>query len=82
MKVASRCSVCLGKYGLATNSEAPDLERGSAIYIEKQLVAFKSGERQHRQMSLVTQGLELGTTRNLAVWHQAMKVTVELSSLP
>lgn len=75
---ASQCSVCHGKDGLATVPDAPNLAGESAIYIEKQLMAFKHGERQHRQMSLIAAGLEDDTIRDLAAWFESMQVTVIL----
>lgn len=77
-KAANMCSVCHGKDGIAVNPEAPNLAGESAIYIEKQLVAFRSGERKHRQMSIIAQGLADEQIKNLAAWYAAMKVSVEL----
>ena len=80
-RAAGQCNVCHGKNGLATNPEAPNLAGESAIYIEKQLAAFKSGERQHRQMSIIASALDIDTIKALAQWYEAMKVTVELPKL-
>lgn len=80
-KKAGMCNVCHGKNGLATNPEAPNLAGESAIYIEKQLVAFRSGERQHRQMTIIAKGLKDDDIKNMAAWYGAMKVTVELPKL-
>ena len=80
-KKAGMCNVCHGKNGLATNPEAPNLAGESAIYIEKQLIAFRGGERQHRQMTIIAKGLKDDDIKNLAAWYEAMKVTVELPKL-
>lgn len=80
-KAANMCSVCHGKNGVAVNPEAPNLAGESAIYIEKQLVAFRRGERQHRQMSIIAQGLSDDQIKNLAAWYAAMKVSVELPNV-
>ncbi len=80
-KAAIQCNVCHGKNGIARNPEAPNLAGESAIYIEKQLVAFKRGERKHRQMSIIAKQLENKDIKNLAAWYAAMKVTVELPDL-
>ena len=80
-KKARMCIVCHGKDGLATNPEAPNLAGESAIYIEKQLVAFRKGERKHRQMTIIAQQLKDEDIKNLAAWYEAMKVTVELPNL-
>ena len=80
-KKARMCNVCHGKNGIATNPEAPNLAGESAIYIEKQLVAFRKGERTHRQMTLIAKQLKDDDIKNLAAWYEAMKVTVELPDL-
>jgi len=80
-KLARQCAVCHGKNGIATNPEAPNLAGESAIYIEKQLVAFKTGERNHRQMSIIAKGLEIEKIKDLAAWYAAMEVTVILPDL-
>ncbi len=81
MKKARMCNVCHGKNGLATNPEAPNLAGESSIYIEKQLVAFRKGERKHRQMTLIAKQLKDDDIKNLSAWYEAMKVTVELPDL-
>ncbi len=80
-KSARMCNVCHGKNGVATVPDAPNLAGESAIYIEKQLVAFRKGERKHRQMSLIAKQLKDEDIKNLAAWYEAMKVTVELPDL-
>ena len=77
-KAAGQCNVCHGKDGLATNPEAPNLAGEASVYIEKQLKAFRSGERQHRQMSIIAQGLDDATIKDLSAWYDAMIVSVEL----
>lgn len=80
-KKARMCNVCHGKNGLATNPEAPNLAGESSIYIEKQLLAFRKGERKHRQMTIIAKQLKDDDIKNLAAWYEAMKVTVELPDL-
>ena len=75
---ARQCSVCHGKDGIAVNPEAPNLAGEASVYIEKQLKAFRSGERVHRQMSIIAQGLDDPTIRAIADWFDAMEVTVTL----
>jgi cytochrome c553 len=75
---ATQCAVCHGPKGIATNPEAPNLAGESAIYIEKQLKAFRSGERRHQQMTIIAKSLSDEDIQNLAAWYSAMKVSVEL----
>lgn len=75
---ASQCAVCHGRDGVATNPEAPNLAGEAAVYTEKQLKAFRSGEREHRQMSIVAKALSDEAIKDLAAWYAAMKISVEL----
>jgi cytochrome c553 len=77
-----QCAVCHGTNGVAVNPDAPNLAGESAIYIEKQLKAFRSGERKHEQMSLMAQGLSDEDIRDLAAWYSAMTVTVTVPKAP
>jgi cytochrome c553 len=59
--------------------QTPCLRAGNvAVYLAKQLKAFKSGERQHEQMSIIADSLSDADIANLAAWLSAMKVTVTL----
>lgn len=78
---ASQCAVCHGRDGVATNPEAPNLAGEASIYIERQLKAFRSGERKHEQMSIIAQSLTDADIADLAAWYAAMKVTVELPKI-
>lgn len=75
-KAASMCSVCHGKNGLSVNPEAPNLAGDSTIYIERQLKAYRGGERQHPQMTIIAQQLSDDQIVNLAAWYAAMQVSV------
>jgi cytochrome c553 len=77
-----QCAVCHGMNGVAVNPDAPNLAGESAIYIEKQLKAFRSGERKHEQMSLMAKGLSDEDIRDLATWYSAMTVNVTLPKTP
>jgi cytochrome c553 len=77
-----QCAVCHGTNGVAVNPDAPNLAGESAIYIEKQLEAFRTGARKHEQMSLIAQGLSDEDIRDLAAWFSAMTVTVTMPKMP
>ncbi len=77
-KKATQCTVCHGRDGIAVNPDAPNLAGEAAGYIERQLKAFKTGERKHEIMSIVAQGLTDEDIANLAAWYSAMKVSVQL----
>src|SRR5262245_33503012 len=75
-KRAIQCAVCHGANGIAVNPDAPNLAGEAAGYIERQLNAFRSGERKNEQMSLMAKDLSDADIQNLAAWFSAMKVTV------
>lgn len=77
-KVKSTCRVCHGLDGLGKMPDVPNLAGEGAIYISKQLKAFRSGERTHQQMSIIAQGLNDEDITNLAAYYAAIKVTVEV----
>jgi cytochrome c553 len=56
----------------------PNLAGESPLYLEKQLNAFRSGERKHEQMSIIAQSLQDNDISDLAAWYSKLKVTVEV----
>lgn len=74
---AMQCAVCHGQNGIAVNPEAPNLAGEAPIYIEKQLKAFRSGERKSEQMSIMAKNLSDDDIGDLAAWYAAIKVTAE-----
>ncbi len=74
-KSAGTCAVCHGQDGIAKVPDAPNLAGNNAVYIAKQLNAFKSGERKHEQMSIIAESLSEADIANLAAWFAAIKVT-------
>jgi cytochrome c553 len=77
-KKAAMCAVCHGLNGIAKNPEAPNIAGDNANYLKKQLQAFKNGERQNPQMSIVAGGLSDEDIADLATWYSSLKVTVEM----
>jgi cytochrome c553 len=76
-KKAQMCAACHGLDGVAKIPEAPNLAGESVIYIDRQLKAFRSGERKHPQMSIIAQGLSDEDIRNVADWYSSIKSTGE-----
>ncbi len=76
-KKAMQCAVCHGLDGIAVNPDAPNLAGEAAIYIEKQLKAFRSGERKNEQMSIMASSLSDQDIADLAAWFSAIKVTAQ-----
>ncbi len=74
-KVRSTCRVCHGIDGIGTNPTVPNLAGESDRYIAKQLKAFRAGERNHAQMSIIAKGLSDDDINNVATYFAAIKVT-------
>lgn len=75
---AQMCAVCHGLDGIAQVPDAPHLAGESPIYLTRQLEAFRSGERQHEQMTIIAQGLSDEDIADLAAWYSSLKITVEM----
>ncbi len=71
---AGMCQTCHGIDGMAKVPDAPNIGGESAIYLERQLKAFRSGERQHEQMSIIAQGLSDEDIDDLVAWYGAIKI--------
>lgn len=74
-KKVRMCQVCHGLDGIGTNPTVPNLAGESAVYLVKQLKAFRSGERTHEQMSIIASGLSDDDIDNVAAYYSAIKVT-------
>jgi cytochrome c553 len=77
-KVQAVCAVCHGVDGIGKNPDVPNLAGESQQYIQKQLKAFRSGGRQHEQMSIIAKDLTDKDIANVADWFSSLKVTVKL----
>jgi cytochrome c553 len=77
-KAVQMCAVCHGINGIGVNPDVPNLAGESTLYLEKQLNAFRNGERKHEQMSIIAQGLKEEDVRELAAWYSGLKVSVEV----
>jgi cytochrome c553 len=77
-KATQICAVCHGLNGIGVNPDVPNLAGESPLYLEKQLNAFRKGERKHEQMSIVAQSLKEEDVRDLVAWYSSLKVTVEM----
>jgi cytochrome c553 len=77
-KVTQMCAVCHGLNGIGVNPDTPNLAGESQFYLEKQLKAFRGGERKHEQMTIIAQGLKVEDIKVVVDWYSKLKVTVQL----
>ncbi|MCP3054246.1 c-type cytochrome [Aurantimonas marianensis] len=78
---AGMCATCHGIDGIAKAPNAPNLAGTNAFYITEQLKAFRSGARQHQQMSIIASGLSDEDIADLAAWYSAIKVTATMPAV-
>ena len=71
------CQVCHGKDGLGTLPDAPHLAGQPAIYLERALKAYRSGERKNEMMNAMTKPLTDEDIRDLAAHYAAIKIQIK-----
>lgn len=77
-KVANMCRTCHGMDGYAQIPIAPHIGGEPEAYLEAQLLAFKSGAREHEMMSLVAAGLSAQQISDVAAWYASHVATATL----
>ena len=75
---AKACAACHGIDGVAKMPHVPNIAGESTIYLEKQLKAFRSGERHDPMMSIIAEGLSDDDIANVSAWYAAIKIEVTL----
>lgn len=75
---ARECRACHGIDGIARMPNVPHIAGESELYLEKQLRAFRSGEREDPQMSVIARRLSDAEIANLAAWYAAIEISVEV----
>jgi len=71
---AAACAVCHGQGGISTLPNAPHLAGQPALYLEEQLRNYRSGKRQHEQMSVVAKPLSDADIGELAAWYASIRI--------
>lgn len=68
-KIANMCRTCHGLDGYALVPIAPHIGGEPEEYLEAQLMAYKTGQREHEMMSVVTSGLSAQQISDVAAWY-------------
>ena len=74
---AQPCAVCHGPLGLSAAPDAPHLAGQPAIYLARQLKAYRSGARSHEVMSVMARGLSDDDITELSAWFASLQVDVK-----
>lgn len=77
-KAQTLCQNCHGVDGVAVLPGAANLSGQQKEYLREQLRAFRAGNRQNPQMSVIAKMLTDVDIENLSEWYAAIKVTVEM----
>ncbi|WGH78198.1 c-type cytochrome [Jannaschia ovalis] len=77
-KVANMCRTCHGLDGYAQIPIAPHIGGEPKDYLEAQLMAFKTGAREHEMMTIVTAGLSAQQISDVAAWYASHRATATL----
>ena len=70
---AKPCNTCHGKDGIGTMPMFPNLAGQKAIYLAKQLKAFRDGSRKSEVMNIVVKALSDRDIENLAAYYESLK---------
>ena len=77
-KIATMCRTCHGLDGFAQIPIAPHIGGEPVEYLEAQLLAFKSGAREHEMMTVVTASLSPEQIADVSAWYAAHAATASL----
>ena len=80
--LAGQCRTCHGIDGIAQIPVAPNIGGEPAPYLERQLRAFRSGERENEMMSVVAASLSDAQIADLAAWYASHRPVATLAANP
>ncbi len=66
--------------GIASLPDAPHLAAQPAVYLERALRAYRSGERRNQVMSIAARGLSDADIRDVSAYYAAIQI--EVTALP
>lgn len=75
---AAQCRACHGIDGIGQMPNVPNLAGQNELYLQQQLRAYRSGERQAPQMSVIAAGLSDEDINNLAAWYASIEISVQM----
>ena len=70
--LATRCSACHGRAGIAATPDAPNLAGQNEAYLSAQLTAFHTGARQNEMMSMMAKPLTDTQIADLAAYYHSL----------
>lgn len=77
LEKARVCQTCHGLDGLSRLPDAPHIAGQPAVYLERALRAYRSGERKNEMMAVVAKILSDEDIRNLAAHYASIRIEVK-----
>ena len=77
-ETAQVCAPCHGLDGVSKAMNAANIAGQLEFYLIEQLKAYRSGARQHDQMTIIAEPLTDKEIADLAAYYSAIEVTVKL----
>jgi len=67
-----QCGACHGLDGIARDTEVPHLAGQNERYLFNQMMAFRSGKRQHKEMRYMARAMSVQEIAALAAYYAAL----------
>jgi cytochrome c553 len=77
---AAACRPCHGLDGMSRRPDSPHIAGQIDMYLQEQLRKYRSGERPHPVMGVVTQGLSDSDIDDLAAFYSGIRIRVETTT--
>jgi cytochrome c553 len=71
---AQACNVCHGPLGVSAAPDTPHLAGQPAIYLARQLRAYRGGERKHEVMAVIAKPLTDAEIEDLSAWFASIRI--------
>ncbi len=77
-KAAQICQTCHGMDGRGTQAMVANIGGEQKQYLVKQLNAYRAGEREHAQMTIIARMLSDEDVDNLSAWYASIVASFEI----
>ena len=69
-----QCAACHGEDGIARDTEVPHLAGQNERYLFNQMIAFRSGKRQHKEMRYMARAMTTAEIAALSAYYAALPI--------
>jgi cytochrome c553 len=75
---AKACATCHGMNGISVRPDAPHIAGQIGFYLQDQLEQYRSGDRRHAVMEVVSRDLTDEDIADLAAYYSAIRISAEV----